>query len=78
MLDQIATALAQHGMTGMVAAALLYLLVQKDKELSAEKNARTTDAQNYTKLALELQARVHTSVDRVTELVEQLQKRDSK
>lgn len=73
-MDALTTALASHGALGLLSAALLFLVVRKDAELTNERALRVADAQNYTRMALELQARVHASIDKMQELLEQLQK----
>ena len=46
----------------------------KDRELKAERQARIEDAQNYTELALKLQAQVIDSVHKLSDILKEMKK----
>ena len=57
MLDQLLTILASNGIGGVTTAVLVYLFIQKDKELKLVHQARVADAQNVQSVLLQWQAR---------------------
>lgn len=62
--------LASHGLLGLVCAVLLWILWQKDKDLTLERQARVADAKAYTDLALGLQKQVLASVEKLSDIFE--------
>ena len=64
------TAIASHGVLGLVCAVLLWALWQKDKDLTEERKARIADAKAYTDLALGLQKQVMASVEKLSDIFE--------
>jgi hypothetical protein len=75
MPESFFAALATHGPVGAIAAALLWALWQKDKELTLERAARVKQAEAYTTLALDLQGKVITSVQTLSSVFDELRKR---
>lgn len=68
MPEAVTTSLASHGVLGAICCALLWLYMQKDRELSQERAARIADAQKYNELSLALQAKVLTAVDTLRDI----------
>lgn len=56
MDTQLASALAEKGILGLLVIAMAAILWRKDQELAAERNARREDAQKFSEKALELQS----------------------
>lgn len=75
MPESFLSSLASHGVLGIVCAILLWTLWQKDKDLTAERAARIADAQNYTKMALDLQGKVLDAVQKIGSIFDELRKR---
>jgi hypothetical protein len=66
----LVAALASHGVLGLMCAVLLWALWIKDRDLTRERAARIADAKAYTDLALNLQARVIASVEKLSDIFE--------
>lgn len=73
-MEALLTAIAAHGLPGIVIAVLVYWLREKDKELKAERDARIADAKGYTDLALKLQSEVIAAVHKLTSVFEEMKK----
>lgn len=73
-MDPILAPLAAWGPPGVIIAVLLVWLWRTQLELGAERKARVEDAQNYTALALKIQADVHATIERL-EKVADMQRR---
>jgi hypothetical protein len=74
-VDPIVSALAQHGIPGLVIAGLFWWLLLKDRDLKNERDARIKDAQAYTQLALQLQDRINATVQKLSDLFDELRKK---
>jgi hypothetical protein len=74
-VDPIIAGLATHGVPGLVIAGLFWWLVLKDRDLKAERDARIKDAQAYNQLSLQLQDRVITTVNKLSDLFDELRKK---
>lgn len=48
--------------------------IKKDNELKLEREARITDAKNYTDLALNLQKQVLEAIDTLSEILDEMKK----
>lgn len=68
--ETIWTALISHGSIGIIAAVLLYLYVQKDKELGASNAARIAEANAGRDLALSIANKTNDAVVKLRELAE--------
>lgn len=73
--------LAQHGLPGIIIGLLVFWvymkdkdLKDKDKELKAERDARIADSKQFTDLALKLQENAISSVNKLTDVFEEIQK----
>ena len=66
--------LAQHGLPGIIIGILVYWVYLKDKELKAERDARIADSKQFTDLALKLQENAIGSVNKLTDVFEEIQK----
>lgn len=73
-MEAFLTAIASHGLPGLAIAVLIYWLREKDKELTAERNARIADAKAYTDMALKLQSEVIAAVHKLTSVFEEMKK----
>lgn len=70
----IATSIASHGLLGVLLIVAGWVAWTKDRELKAERDARIADAKNYTELALKLQGQVIGSVNKLSEILEEMRK----
>lgn len=77
----VLAALLGHGLPGIVIALLAVWIWRQDKaikdaraELNAEKDARIEDAQNYTTMALKAQETIISSVNKLSDVFEAMQK----
>jgi hypothetical protein len=70
MVEIFVRAAIEHGIPGLIIAALCVALWSKDKELTAERRARVDDANKYTGTALELQRKLLESIDKSERAVE--------
>lgn len=68
------TLLIEHSSSGVVAALMTYLFVRKDNELAIERTARITDAQSYSKLALDLQKQVMDATNKLSDVFDAIRK----
>lgn len=66
--------LAQHGLPGIIIGLLVYWVYLKDKELKQERDARIDDAKAFNKLALELQEKAISSVNKLTDVFEEIRR----
>ena len=62
-MNELFLELAKSGLMGILLAVMLALFVRKDRELQREREARVSDAKDYTRLAVELQKQLMDSVD---------------
>ena len=70
-------ALAQSGPLGIIIGLLVYWVYLKDKQLAAERDARVADAKAFTDLALKLQSDAISSVNKLSDVFEEIQKLQS-
>lgn len=70
-------ALAQSGPLGIIIGLLVYWVYLKDKQLTAERDARVADAKAFTDLALKLQSDAISSVNKLSDVFEEIQKLQS-
>lgn len=70
MVELLVRAAVEHGVPGLIIAALAVALWSKDKELTAERKARVEDANQFTETALELQRKLLESIDKSERAVE--------
>lgn len=66
--------ISSYGILGLVAALALYVAYKKDKDLQAEKDARIDDAKKGLQLALDLQAKVSGSIDKLSDILEEVKR----
>ncbi len=66
--------IASQGLLGALFLGACWVAWTKDRELKAERLARIDDAQNYTQLALELQARVINAVGKLSDILDEVKK----
>lgn len=66
--------LAQHGLPGVIIGLLVFWVYMKDKELKAERDARIADAKAFTELALKLQENAISSVNKLTDVFEEIRR----
>lgn len=77
MVDPTQTAvmsLASHGLLGMMLIIVGWVAWRKDVDLQAERLARIEDAKDYTRLALDLQAKVLDSVNKLADILDEMKK----
>lgn len=72
--SQLAAQLASQGLLGVMLVVVGWVAWRKDRELSDERDARITDAKNYTELALKLQAQVIDAVHKQADILEEVKK----
>ena len=70
------TAIASQGLLGIMLVVVAWVAWSKDRELKAEREARIADAKGYNDLALGLQAKVIDAVNKLSEILDELRKRD--
>lgn len=73
-MSEFLTLLIEHSSSGVVAALMTYLFVRKDNELAIERTARITDAQSYSKLALDLQKQVMDATNKLSDVFDAIRK----
>ena len=66
--------LAQHGLPGIIIGLLVLWVYMKDKELKAERDARIADAKAFTDLALKLQENAIGSVNKLTDVFDEIKR----
>ena len=66
--------LAQHGLPGVIIGLLVLWVYMKDKELKTERDARIADAKQFTDLALKLQENAISSVNKLTDVFEEIRR----
>ena len=66
--------IASQGLLGILLIIVGWWGWVKDRELKAERLARIDDAQNYTQLALQLQARVINAVHKLSDILDEVKK----
>ncbi len=66
--------LAQHGLPGIIIGILVFWVYMKDKELKNERDARIADAKAFTDLALKLQENAIGSVNKLTDVFEEIRR----
>ena len=66
--------LAQHGLPGIIIGLLVFWVYLKDKELKIERDARIADAKAFTQLALGLQENAISSVNKLTDVFEEVRR----
>ena len=71
-VDLLVRAIGTYGLNGIIISGLVLWLYHTQQQLRAENNARLSDAQEYTKLALELQEKVFESCSQITIAVDKL------
>jgi hypothetical protein len=77
VVSPLLSLLAQQGLLGAVVFVFGWIAWSKDKELTAEREARIQDAKNYTDLALKLQQQVLDNVNKMNDTVEEIRKMTS-
>lgn len=70
----IAAQIASHGLLGALLVAVTWAYWNKDRELKNERDARIADAKGYNDLALKLQAQVIDSVNKVSEILDEMKR----
>lgn len=71
-MDKALELLVTHGPFGLTTVIFLVLFLRKDKELAEERKARIEDAKAALGLALGLQEKTITAIDRVGAISGQL------
>jgi len=66
--------LASQGILGTMLVIVMYVAWRKDQALQDEHDARITDAKAYTDMALKLQAQVLDSVNKLSEVLDEMRK----
>lgn len=66
--------IASQGVLGVLLVVVGWIAWVKDRELKDERQARIDDAQNYTELALKLQAQVIDSVHKLSDILKEMKK----
>jgi hypothetical protein len=66
--------IASQGVLGVVAIALGWAYLKKDKELADERAARISDAKGYTDLALKLQQQVLDTSNRLADTFDEMRR----
>ena len=66
--------LAQHGLPGVIIGLLVLWVYMKDKELKTERDARIADAKAFTVLALQLQEKAIESVNKLTDVFDEIRR----
>lgn len=66
--------IASQGVLGVLLVVVGWVAWVKDRELKVERQARIDDAQNYTALALKLQAQVIDSVHKLSDILKEMKK----
>jgi hypothetical protein len=66
--------IASQGLLGVLLVVTGLAYWNKDKALTDERNARIADAKAYNDLALKLQAQVIDSVNKVSEILDEMKK----
>lgn len=74
MDPSLATEIARQGLLGILLVIVGTVAWSKDRELKAERLARIEDAQNYTELALKLQAQVIDAVNKLSRILNEMKK----
>lgn len=74
MDPSLATEIARQGLLGVLLIVAGTVAWLKDRELRAERIARIEDAQNYTELALKLQAQVIDAVNKLSNILNEMKK----
>ena len=69
--------IAGAGITGALLLVALFALRSKDRELSAEKAARIDDSKTNLQLIMKLQEQVILAVNKLSDLVEIWEKRET-
>ena len=69
-----ATSIASQGVLGALLVVVGWFAWSKDRELRAEREARISDAKNYTDLALKLQAQVIEAVHKLSDILDEMKK----
>jgi hypothetical protein len=77
MTEDLLKIFLQQGLLGAIVIVLGVVLYRRDKELLDEKNNRIEDARAFNQLAMSLQERVIVAVDRLSDLVAVLEKREA-
>lgn len=70
--------LASTGVVGVFLVMALIALKKKDADLDKEKNSRIEDTKQFSTLCLSLQKEVITAVQKLSEVVEFLEKREDR
>lgn len=83
--ETLVSALTHYGLPGAVIAVFVTLYILKDRELrmareslKAESDARIADAKSFTTLALDVQSKVLTAVDKLHDVGEALKEQYSR
>ena len=69
-MDSALAQLLQHGPLGLTTVIFIVLFLRKDKELADERAARIEDSKAALALALDLQSKTITAIDRVGSISE--------
>lgn len=70
----LATKIASQGLLGIMLVIVGWVAWSKDRELKSERLARIKDAQDYTELALKLQAQVIDAVNKLSDILKEMKK----
>ena len=70
----IGATIASHGLLGAILVVVAWFAWAKDRELKAEREARISDAKQYTELALKLQAQVIDAVNKLADIFDEMRK----
>lgn len=72
MTEELLKTVLSQGLLGVITVVLAYSVFTKDKAVQAEKDARIADAKAYTDMALNLQKQVLSAVDKLSDIVDLL------
>jgi hypothetical protein len=74
-MDPILAALLEHGLTpAAFVGVFIYLYVNKDKELKAERNARIEDAKETLKLVMAVQDKTSENINKLSTILDETRK----
>lgn len=74
VVSPLLSLLAQQGVLGVFIIVLGWVAWKKDSDLKSERDARIQDAKDFTNRALDLQARVLDTVDKLNAIFEETRK----
>lgn len=74
-IEQLIPLIASQGPLGVMLVVITLAYREKDRQLKEERAARIQDAKDFNQMALDLQSKVLSAVDKLSDILDEMKQR---